>query len=217
MTAELDLAKEAIVAGKAREAALHAELQHRVRNILAVVRSIFSRTVDTTESVEHVGDHFRGRIDALALYQIGATLPAGYYLEDMVRDALIVYAVGDDPRVAIGGPEVRLEQRVAESIGLALHELVTNSIKFGALSTSDGPGRLTIEWRMEKNLLSFDWIETGISILSAAPRRVGFGREYLEQALPYQLGGSSRFDLTAGRLACNLSIPLKRDAILLEP
>jgi two-component sensor histidine kinase len=200
-----------------RERALHAELQHRVRNILAVVRSIFSRTIHAADDLEHVADHFRGRIDALGQYQIGGTYAVGHDLEDMVRSALMAYAVTDDPRIAILGPEVTLEHRAAEVIGLALHELATNSIKFGTLSLPEDRGRLKIEWRLQRDVLLFEWLETGIAIVAPAPFRTGFGRDYIEQGLPYQLSGETSFALTAGRFACTFSIPLGNNQNLAEP
>jgi two-component sensor histidine kinase len=187
--------------------AFEAELRHRVLNVLAVVRSIFSRTIDNADSLDHVADHFRGRLDSLAHLQFAGS-PRGFNLEDMIHDALMVYVVIDDPRVTVTGPETWLNDRTAETVGLAIHELATNSIKFGVLSPSTGRGALRISWAKQNEILSFEWLETGIAIVSAAPLRSGFGREYIEQALPYQTGGESSFELSPGRLRCTFSVPL---------
>jgi two-component sensor histidine kinase len=197
-----------IDAARARESALEAELLHRVRNTLAVVRSIFSRTVENAETLEHASDHFRGRLDTLAHYQLRTGPAGGFHLEDMVRDTLMVFAVTYDPRIEIEGPEVRLDGRIAESVGLALHELATNSIKFGMLAPASTSGRLSLRWTLVDDILSFEWLEDGIAILSSAPLRTGFGREYIEQALPYQISAETSFEFTAGRLRCALTIPL---------
>jgi two-component system CheB/CheR fusion protein len=206
--AELVLANIAVEASRVRAGELDAELQHRVRNILAVVRSIFQRTVESADTVDSVAGNFQGRIDALARYQLRAISSDGYDLEEMVHDTLITYAVLDDPRVTVAGPEVRLSGRTAESISLVLHELTTNAVKFGMLSGLGDRGTLAIRWTMTRGLLSFEWAEGGIAIISSAPRRTGFGRNYIEQGLPYQLGGKSRFELTPGRLRCTFVIPL---------
>jgi two-component sensor histidine kinase len=187
---------------------LDAELQHRVRNVLAVIRSIFSRTVGTAQSLEHMSDHFQGRLDAIARYQPGAASSFGYDVEDMMNDTLMTYAALGDPRVTIGGPEVRLNGRTAESIGLALHELATNSVKFGMLAPACERGRLEVRWQKRAGQLALEWTETGITVLTSAPMRIGFGREFIEQGLPYQLGGETSFELSAGRLRCTIAVPL---------
>jgi two-component sensor histidine kinase len=205
---DLEAANLALYSSRGRVEALDAELQHRVRNILAVVRSIFSRTVGNADTLEHVESHFTGRLDALARYQLRATSSVAFDLEDMIHDTLMTYASLDHPRVDIEGPEVRLNGRTAESIGLALHELATNSIKFGMLSPSNDRGTLRIRWETKQGVLRFEWEEAGIVVMSAAPLPMGFGREFIEQGLPYQLGGETSFELSAGRLRCTLAIPL---------
>lgn len=207
--ASLEAADRALDASKVRAKALDAELQHRVRNILAVVRSVFSRTVENAETLEHASDHFRGRLDTLARYQLRAGSSTGFDLEEIIHDTLMTYAVLDHPRVEVEGPEVRLNGRTAESVGLALHELVTNAIKFGMLSSSSERGALSVRWETREDRLSLEWTETGIAILATAPLRIGFGREYIEQGMPYQLGGETSFELSAGRLRCTFDIPFR--------
>jgi two-component sensor histidine kinase len=215
--ADLDAANEALDRGRAREAVLVSEIQHRVRNTLAIVRSIFSRTVDNADSLDHAADHFRGRLDTIARYQLREMSPAGFDLENMVRDALLMYAVVDDPRVEIRGPQVALNLRAAETIGLVLHELATNSIKFGILSPSYERGALHLYWATEDDTLSFEWNESGIVVVAIAPLRSGFGREYAEQAIPYQLGGESMLDIGPGYLRCAFSIPMAGNITVQEP
>jgi two-component sensor histidine kinase len=207
--ADLEAANLALVTARLNAVALEAEPLHRVRNVLAVVRSIFSRTIESADTLESAANHFRGRLDTLAQYQLYASPAQGFYLEDMIRDALLAFAAFDDPRIELTGPEVCLIGRHAEGIGLALHELVTNSIKFGMLSPAQKGGHLKLAWTVTDNLLCFEWLETGVTILSSAPMRTGFGRKYIEDALPYQLGAKSSFDFAAGRLLCTMIVPLK--------
>jgi two-component system CheB/CheR fusion protein len=93
---------------------------------------------------------------------------------------------------------------------LALHELATNSLKFGALTTPQG--RITVHWQTDWSRspprLRVSWIETGVKIATVAPRRRGFGQELIEHTLPYQLNAQTRFTFLPGGLHCVIDIPL---------
>jgi two-component sensor histidine kinase len=215
--AEFARAREALsaadrrhAAGREREAMLRGELQHRVRNALALVRSIFARTVATGGDLEDLANHFQGRLDVIARYQLSRTHEPGgtVDLDAMVRDELLSFHSSADPRVLVTGPEVRLGHETAQVMGLALHELATNSIKFGVLGSSDTRGQLRIAWRAAGGRLHFQWEESGVAVLGAAPFHSGFGREFIEQALPYQLGAESSFVLRPGGLDCTIELPL---------
>lgn len=209
---ELAEARRQLQDERDREAMLQGELQHGVRNMLAVVRSIFSRSVAGGGSLSEVADHFRGRLDVLARYQLSRShRPGGSAdFETMLLDELQTAQAGDDPRVALAGPVVKVPFEAAQLVGLAIHELVTNSIKFGVLSSLAEQARLTIGWTLSDEVLHVAWREEGIAILAPAPFRKGFGRGFIEEALPYQLGASTSFDLAPGRLSCTLSMPLSR-------
>ena len=191
---------------------LVAELQHRVRNILTVVRSVFSRSAGVSGDLETLVDHFGGRLAALARTQIVVTQhPEGLAdLESLIRDELLSVAVSDGPRVVLEGPDVALPSKVAELIGLAVHELATNAVKYGAFKTAGGV--LRVKWSLLKGetagSLHLHWVETGVPMLVDARRREGFGRELIEQALPYQLGATTVFDLKGGGLDCKIDVPL---------
>lgn len=184
---------------------------HRARNTLAIVRSVFARTTETAASPQHAIDHFQGRLDALARYhsRFASVRANGFSLETMVCDELLVFAFGDDPRVALSGPDVQLDHGAAEMIGLTLHELTTNSVKFGVLSDTDGRGRIAIRWSVTDNHVTFEWAESGVSILTFAPIPTGFGREFIEQALPYQLGAQTEFSIRPGGISCRIHFELK--------
>jgi two-component sensor histidine kinase len=209
---ELANARRQLQDVRERDTMLQGELQHGIRNMLAVVRSIFSRSVAGGGSLSEVADHFRGRLDVLARYQLSRThRPGGTAdFETMLLDELQTAQASDDPRVALAGPVVAVPFEAAQLVGLAIHELVTNSIKFGVLSSSAEQARLTIGWSLSGDALDISWREEGVAILAPAPFRKGFGRGFIEEALPYQLGASTRFDLAPGQLSCTLSIPLRR-------
>ena len=94
-------------------------------------------------------------------------------------------------------------------MGLAIHELTTNAVKFGALSSG---GTIIIKWSLGGSkiapMLHFGWKEAGVSLLSAAPRPQGFGQDLIEQAIPYQLGATTSFEFKPGGLECAIEVPL---------
>lgn len=205
-------ARHQLLEERDREALLQGELQHGIRNMLSVVRSIFSRSVAGGGTLEEVADHFHGRLDVLARYQLNRThrLGGAADFETMLLDELQTAQATDDPRVTLNGAAVGVPFDVAQLVGLAIHELVTNSIKFGVLSSPAESARLTIGWDLSAGVLNIVWREEGVTILAPAPFRKGFGRGFIEEALPYQLGATTSFELAPGQLGCTLSIPLAK-------
>lgn len=204
---ELKVMEEERIRAIAREAHLRAELQHRVRNMLAIVRSISARTFGTNDEDENA-NHFRGRLDALARIEVrcgDSSRKNGCDLEDMVSDELRIFEF--DERIEIKGPEVSVPHEIARLIALAIHELATNSIKFGALSSTDARARLSVRWTFARSRLRFIWEEIGVPIIGAAPASTGFGQEYIEQALPYQINAATLFELRPGGIFCTMEVP----------
>nr|WP_246408469.1 CheR family methyltransferase [Microvirga lupini] len=191
---------------------LLAELQHRVRNTLAVMRSITRRTAATSETVEDYAMHLEGRIEAFARSQAMATRApdAGVDLEEFVREELLSLAVRDEEKARIDGPPVRLRAKTADSIGLAIHELATNALKYGALSGDTG--HIDVTWRIEgadgDRKLRLEWRESGVSVASRAPRRRGFGSELIERTLRYELDAETELQFTPGGIRCIIVLPL---------
>lgn len=201
---------ERVRAGQARNLMM-AELQHRVRNILAVIRSIVSRTAETSNTVEDLSAHLDGRLAALARTQVLLTRSpgAGVDLENLVRDELLAQ-VADEERIVIAGPEILLPPKAAEVMTLAVHELATNATKYGALS--DSHGHIEIRWTVSArdgtDWLRFAWRESGVKVAAAAPRRTGFGAVLIEQRVPYELTGSGALTFAPGGVQCEIAFPL---------
>lgn len=200
-----------------RQQMLLGELQHRVRNILTVVRSVFGRTMEAGGEFEDIADHFKGRLDSLARTQAVVTQSASGFadLENLIRDELLSVAASDGPGLTIGGPEVLLPAKAAESIGLAIHELTTNALKYGALGVAGGS--LDIRWTVsrgdgEQARLDLLWTEQGVPAMIVDPVRYGFGSELISEALPYQLGAETSLEFDDGGMRCTLSVPLPEDA-----
>jgi two-component sensor histidine kinase len=191
---------------------LAAEVQHRVRNTLAVIRSIARRTADNSDTVDQYRMHFDGRLAAYARTQGYLTRNPGLGVDlgAMVADELLTHQLGDGQRAAFEGPSVRLPPRVADQVGLAIHELTANAVKFGALGARGG--RLAVSWWVEgapgAAILHLDWRETVASHAITRPTHEGFGTELLQRALPYELAAEVALDFRADGLHCTMAIPL---------
>lgn len=190
------------------------ELQFQSRNALAWVRSIAKRTVMTSPDIDDFVMHLDGRIDAFSRARSAAQLhPAGVTLDMLVATELLAATVREDGRAGLTGPEVLLPPKVAELFGIAIHELVTNAVKFGALSVAEG--RIGIDWHIEDRdgapWLVLVWQEQGLEGLVDTGHR-GFGSEVVESTLPYELGATTTFALEPGGLRCAIEVPVSRIA-----
>lgn len=191
---------------------LATEVQHRVRNTLAVIRSIARRTADHSDTVDQYRMHFDGRLAAFARTQGYLTRNPGLGVDlgALIADELLTHQLGDGQRAAFEGPSVRLAPRVADQLGLAIHELTTNAVKFGALGARGG--RLAVSWWVATQagapVLHIDWRETIAARDIARPDHEGFGVELLQRSLPYELGADVSLDFRADGLHCTMAIPL---------
>lgn len=139
------------------ERTLFHELQHRVRNILALIRSVARRTADTTESREEYLQHFDGRLSAMARLQAMLTRRPDTMvnLRDLLLEEIEAQSLMED-RFDLSGPEVELPSKAAEILSLAIHELSTNSIKYGVLA--DGAEGIKVDWRLMRRDKT-QWLE----------------------------------------------------------
>ncbi|QIQ85364.1 PAS domain-containing protein [Erythrobacter sp.] len=199
-----------------RQKLLLAELQHRVRNLLAMVRSIIRQSAEGYDDVEDYVAHLTGRIDAMARTQVMLTRKAGAAvdLESLIREELA--RVAEEDRLAMAGPSVDLSAKAAEVLTLAIHELATNSIKYGALGCD---GRLAIRWfvtrRETGEWLEVMWKENCPEPLGEASRR-GFGTELIEGRVPYELKGEGTMRVRPDGLLAEIAFPLEAGASILE-
>lgn len=182
------------------------ELQHRVKNTLAMVQAIASQTFRETTTPE-AREAFTARVVALAqandvLTESGWTAaPVG----EVVRGATIPHCAGPE-RFTISGPAIEIAARAALSLTLALHELCTNASKYGALSNDEG--QIEINWEVgEDGVFRLRWAERGGPPVRK-PDRSGFGTRLIERSLGPQLGGEVRTDFQPDGLVCTFRIPL---------
>ncbi|WP_053078685.1 CheR family methyltransferase, partial [Methylobacterium tarhaniae] len=196
-----------------RQRLLLTELQHRVKNILAVVRSVANRTAEGQTSLDDFVMHFDGRLGALARTQniLTRSPDAATDLAELIGEEVLSHAVRDGGQVTLTGPEVRLPQKTAETLGLVLHELATNAIKYGALARPEG--RIAIGWHLygagPERRLRLEWQESGVTLLATAPTRRGFGRELIEQGLVYEFGATTALEYRPGGVRCVIELPVR--------
>ena len=201
---------------KDRQAVLLAELQHRTRNLLAVVQSIGGQTIRKSTSLQDFGGEFEGRLRALSRVQ-GLLARADHQdidLRGLLEMELVAH--GDDAmesgRIRLEGPPVSLPAISAQAMGLAVHELATNAVKYGALGHETG--RLSVTWRLERDgaapRVALEWREGGVPLPpDGPPRRKGYGTELIERALPYQLRARTRLEFGSDGVRCTIAVPVK--------
>ncbi len=206
----------AITRAEERQRLLLAELQHRVRNTLGVVRSIARRSAETSSSVEDYASHLDGRLNAFARTQAMVTRDpeGGVDLEYLVVEEMLGYNAREGEQLRVSGPPVRFEPKAAETFALAIHELATNAIKYGALSRPNG--KVDVSWRLDDRVnpieLILDWQERGGPRIER-PQRKGFGTELLEKTLAFELKGKTMLNYDPSGLHCTIAIPLNRRVV----
>jgi PAS domain S-box-containing protein len=197
-----------------RQQVLMAELQHRTRNLLAVTQAIASQTLRRSETMKAFGEEFEGRLRALSRVQalLARTDHHDVDLHALVMAELSAHADGElGHRVRVEGPSVVLAATSAQAVGLALHELATNAVKYGALLQQDG--RLDVIWREQaegaQRRVVLDWIESGVVMPAGGrPTHRGYGSELITRALPNQLGARSTLEFGADGVRCMIAVPL---------
>jgi PAS domain S-box-containing protein len=192
-----------------RQDLLIAELDHRVKNVLARVAVVARQTREGSSSMDHFVESLDGRIQSMAAAHslLSQTRWRGVGLNDLVRDQLAPYA--SQANVKIAGPNIVLSATATQALAMVLHELATNAAKYGALSTS---GAVSVTWQKPLagagvTTLTVIWRELdGPSV--SAPRQSGFGTSLIRDLIPHELGG--RVDLTfdADGVRCRIDIPL---------
>lgn len=185
------------------------ELNHRVKNTLSSVQAIAVQTIRSSTTLAEFGPAFEARL--LALSQTHNLLTArqwrGASLSDILDQELRPFAAA---RIERDGPPVNLPARAALAVAMAVHELATNAVKYGALSNPDG--RLTLRWALQPGdtfpLLRLSWIESGGPPVQPPGRR-GFGTRLIQRTIGGELGGAAELDYRPAGLAAVLTLPLE--------
>ncbi len=181
------------------------ELNHRVKNTLALVDSVIALSVRSDTAFADFGEALRGRIAALTRSHALA-LDRGR--EAVTLDELVEAELAplQCERVAVDGPAVQLAPRIALYLSMGLHELVTNAVKYGALST--GAGRVALNWTHADSRLTLSWQESGGPRVTA-PAHNGFGSLLFERILGAALGGPVTREFAPDGLKVAFDLPLE--------
>ena len=196
------------------------ELNHRVKNTLATVQSIATQSLRGLDGPEADAGRaaFEARLIALARAHDILTRESweGAELRAVVADAVrpLESADGQRSRFVLSGPPLRLAPRLALSIAMALHELGTNAVKYGALSKEGG--HVAIAWTVERGAelrLSLRWSESGGPPVTP-PTRTGFGSRLIERSLARELAGEVQLRYEPGGVVCTIDAPVPAPGLL---
>jgi PAS domain S-box-containing protein len=186
-----------------RQVFLAREVDHRARNVLAVMQSILRLTKAST--AEAYVSAVEGRINALSRAHtlLSECRWQGADLRRLVDEELDPYRTSEAERIVTVGPAALLEPRCAQTIALAIHELATNAVKYGALTLPSG--RIKLSWQIEFNRLALEWRERDGPTVSI-PLQKGYGTRVIRASVE-QLGGQATFDWHPEGLRCTLFVP----------
>ena len=179
-----------------------------------MVREVVRQSAERFEGVEDYAAHLEARLDAIFRIQntVANRPHAGVDLGVLVTDELLAHAVSEGEQLSVTGSEVLLPPTAAGLVALAIHELASNAIKFGALSTQQG--RLAVSWTITgagddgRPTLTLVWVESGGDPIPPRPLQRGFGSDLIESALRHQLGGDGRLDFAPDGLRCTIRLPM---------
>ena len=181
------------------------ELNHRVKNTLAAVQSIAFQTLRSARTPAEFKEAFEARL--LALSETHNLLTRENWEGASLRAVITseLDALGGEERASLTGPDIHLSPKAAVAMGMAIHELATNAVKYGALSAPRGV--LSIEWRVRRSCLELEWRESDGPPVSP-PLHRGFGSRLLEKGLAAELGGRVKLVYREQGVACSMRLPL---------
>ena len=184
------------------------EVDHRANNLMAVIQGLVS--LSSAEDATGLKQVIEGRLHALAKAHklMSEARWRGAELDRLAAEELAPYGLGSGGRITVTGETVALNSAAAQGMALALHELATNAVKYGALSNE--AGHVRVAWSVADGVLSLDWEESGGPAVEK-PRRRGTGLRVLERAFEGALGGSTRLQWSSEGLKCLLQVPIEQD------
>jgi PAS domain S-box-containing protein len=187
------------------------EISHRSKNLLSVVQAIAAQTGRSAGTIGEFQMRFSRRLQGLAASHdlLVHQNWQGATLSDLVRDQVAPFVETGSARVSAAGPDVFVSPEAAEALGLALHELATNAVKYGPLSIPTG--RVAVSWALENEgtaraSLRLSWVERGGPVVTS-PSHKGFGHVVFERIITKSLGGNVAMDFAPEGLSWVLSIP----------
>jgi putative addiction module CopG family antidote len=184
------------------------ELNHRVKNTLATVQAIATQTLRSANVDPALRQTLEARLQTLGNAHGVLTDKnwAGADLHDVIWSALHPHSTPDRRQFSVEGPNMLLRPVSAVAFSLAMHELCTNAIKYGALSAE--AGNVTVHWKVEDGRFRLEWREHGGPPVDK-PTRKGFGSSMIERALAAQLRGQVAIDYAPAGLVCTIDAPFE--------
>jgi PAS domain S-box-containing protein len=191
------------------QATIAAELNHRFKNMLSLVQSLAAQTVRSSETLENFSDAFSGRLQALASAHdlLMQTRPSGIGLSELVASILAPFR-SRDHRIKASGSQIALPADAVVLLAMALHELTTNAVKYGALSNA--VGHIDIAWRLVEQTgsqVELTWQESGGPTVKR--RAAGFGTKLIDRVLR-DLGAETEIMFDPQGVRCTVVFPLQR-------
>jgi PAS domain S-box-containing protein len=189
------------------------ELNHRVKNTLATIQSMAMQTLRTSPDLSEARERFEARLMALSKAHDVLTREKweGAPLADIVERAIAPYRGEGEARFSVKGPNIRVSPRMSLALAMALHELCTNAVKYGALSNDKG--KVSFAWSVSKGrpapVLKLLWREWGGPPVTP-PSRKGFGSRLIERGLAGDLGGEVKLAYAKSGVTCTITAPLER-------
>jgi PAS domain S-box-containing protein len=182
------------------------ELSHRAKNLLAIIQSVAQQSFRGDDPTAAQLSRFEGRLGALSAAHGILTRERweAVPLRRLICDTFTAVR-SDDERLDLDGPDLMLPPKVAVSLAMAIHELATNALKYGSLSTETG--KVTIRWSTEDERLKVQWKEQGGPLVSAPTSR-GFGTRMIERGLAAELGGEVRIHYEPDGVRCEVDAPM---------
>jgi PAS domain S-box-containing protein len=194
-----------------RQDLLIAELDHRVKNVLARVAAVVMQTRRRCATMDEFVKALHGRIQSMAAAHtlLSHSRWSGVGLTDLIRHQLAPYTT--DANTTISGPEVMLSATETQAVAMVIHELVTNAAKHGALSCPDGS--VSVSWHRTgadvAEILTITWRELGGPPIKA-PIRSGYGSSLIRDLIPHELGGTVDLTFPSDGACCKIELPFDR-------
>lgn len=188
---------------------LIAELNHRVRNILNLIRGLISQSKNDARDIETFVEIVGGRVSSLASAHDNITKGNWSHapFSDLIETEANAYLSGKIDRFSLTGPEVMIAPEAYTVVALVMHEMVTNSVKYGSLADQSGSLRVTVE-RDEYDDLYIHWEERDGPPVKPPTRR-GFGSTIIERSIPHELGGTATVDYRLSGLTATFCVPAR--------
>ena len=202
--------------GDEQRALLISELNHRVKNLFALVSGLVALSARNATNAKELANVLQGRLQALSqaheLIQPGlrpsdAAAPSGVDFATLIGKIFAPYRSSEE-RIKIAGPKITLLSGAVTGMALIFHELATNAAKYGALHETGG--KISVTWEIVNGVLILDWLESGCRPRASEPERSGFGGVLLQRSIEGQFGGTMAHAWKPDGLAITITAPLSR-------